>query len=271
MLSTLRNLKWNTIGTVGAFIVALVALVRPDVEPLLLGKHLAVSLPKEFIFNHRLGVLWITPWVDIRNEGGRQTDIAEVSIFFRDSDGEIIKTIGDSYLTRTSGEPAYFPWTTLSVKPGAVWVDRINFRQPLPAKDEDEFRQLVAQLEKYWISNLSNYQSLSPQKRVDPARKSALQTRIKSFFDRHFRLQRGAYKILIVLKGKDGGVMARSAYELVLFDSAIADIQSRLEEYVERPSAFFDGSLLTSVPITPILDEKLIEGLQTEVQTKGLL
>lgn len=271
MLNWLRTLPWTNIGTIGAFLVALAAFIRPDIEPFLRGPKVTVALPKEFVFNHRMGVLWMAPWVDIRNEGGRAADIGEVSILFKNSDGDFIKITGDSYLTRTSGDPTYFPWTSLSLKPNASWLDRINFREALPAKDEEVFRQLISELGRFWDESILPMAHTSQPKREDLKRKTELRAKIQTFFDTHFHLQRGTYKVLVVLRDRQNLVLAREAYELTLFDGAIADIKERLDEYVERPTTFFDGSLLTSVPLTPVKDQKSVDELLMQARAKGLL
>jgi hypothetical protein len=217
-----------------------------------------------------MGVLWVDPWVDIRNEGGQPVDIGDVSIFFKNSDGDFIKITGDSYLIRTSGEPTYFPWTSLSLKPGTGWLDRINFRETLPARDEEMFRQLISELGKYWDANNPPLPQISSPKKENPGRKNELRNKIRAFFDIHFHLQRGTYKALVVLKDRQNLVLAYKAYELTLFDSTIEDIKARLDEYVEKPTTFFDGSLLTSISLTPA-DQKSADELLMQAKAKQIL
>lgn len=248
-----RVIKWNSIGTFGTFLIALAAFFRPDIEALIKGNNVVATLPHEFVFNHRIGVLWVLPWVDIKNEGAKSIDIREISIYLINPDRKFIKLTGDSYINRAFGGADYFPWTTLTLKPDQRWVDRVNFREPLDQISEEKFRSIIAELGEHWGElDLQTFLESTTGKMSIINDNNKLLHESKKFFKENFKLTHGHYKMLLVLKSDKNEIITSSAYELTLFESTIISLEKRVDEYLNSSKSFFDGSLLTSIPLIPI-------------------
>ncbi|MCO7262407.1 hypothetical protein [Dickeya zeae] len=255
----IRSWNWNTIGTVGAFVVAVLALFRPDIESFYKGEKIVASLPSEFVLNHRLGVLWVLPWIDLKNEGGNTVDIKKMELYLIDSDNKITKLVADSYYDAKSSPDNFLPWTNLSIEKNQHPLERVNFREPLDHITENNFRQIISELGEYWGDMGPNTPKPIFDQSEDIKYKSkVLLAKAKDFFNSKFHITHGSYRMLLVLKSADNKIITESAYQFTIFESTIKALSNRVNEILYRPESFFDGSLLTSIPLTPIEDTKEI-------------
>lgn len=257
---SIRTWNWNTIGTVGAFVVAVLALFRPDIESFYKGEKIVASLPSEFVLNHRLGVLWVLPWIDLKNEGGKTVDIKEMNLYLIDSDNKVTKLVADSYYDAKSGSDNYLPWTNLSIDKDQHLLERVNFREPLDHITENNFRQIISELGEYWGSmDVNTPQPILNQSEDIKSKSRILLAKANDFFNSKFHITHSSYRMLLVLKSTDNKTITESAYQFTIFESTIKALSNRVNELLYKPESFFDGSLLTSIPLTPIEDTKEIE------------
>jgi hypothetical protein len=265
-------LNWATIGSVLASVVALAAFFRPDVEAALKGEKPTVELTKYIVLDHRVGILWMLPFISVSNQGGTRVNIREISMYFIDRDNKVTRLDGDSYLRRMPIDDKYYPWTTLSLAPGEKWIERVNFREPLEVQQEDTFRTLMSDLGKAWGKQF--YDSRIPRSSSAPNAEPNilnLKKRVQAFFSQNFKLHHGGYKLLVVLRNEENKIVEKRAYDLVIPEATIKALTEKIDGYFDSPPSEYDDSIFTEVPITPILDKESLEVLTGAVRQRNLL
>lgn len=268
----LGTLNWATIGSVLASVVALAAFFRPDVEAALKGEKPTVELTKYIVLDHRVGILWMLPFISVSNQGGTRVNIREISMYFIDRDNKVTRLDGDSYLRRMPIDDKYYPWTTLSLAPGEKWIERVNFREPLEVQQEDTFRTLMSDLGKAWGKQF--YDSRIPRSSSAPNAEPNilnLKKRVQAFFSQNFKLHHGGYKLLVVLRNEENKIVEKRAYDLVIPEATIKALTEKIDGYFDSPPSEYDDSIFTEVPITPILDKESLEVLTGAVRQRNLL
>ena len=144
--------NWPTASVIAALslCVALSALLRPEIEQLVKSPKIEARLADQLVLSQRVGVLWLTPFVELSNEGGKKASVRRVRMDIFGPDKLHILLNGESYLKRNSATQAYFPLVNLQIPANDQWLDRVNFREQMTQAEEESLRALMERLGKYW-------------------------------------------------------------------------------------------------------------------------
>ena len=252
-------------AAMGSFICALIAIVFPYIKTLFSSEHIEVSLPHTITLSHNIGVMEITPWIHIKNSGGKKADIESIRLVFSDRDGKNTVLVADSYANSQSVEGEYLPWNPIAIGEDQAWSGRIKFRPELSESTEEIYRKLRLDFARakesalpLLLPPLPNLKQTVKQRKVIPDQeKFALISRAKNFFDNVFFLKKGDYKLTAVADSALKREAARTEYKFVVFESTLNEIknisepkETQVDEPFSSAGLLFDqDSLALSVPI----------------------
>lgn len=252
------------IGALGSFFCALVVIVVPLIRQQLARDNVEIFLPKSIALSHNVGVMEITPWITLRNDGGRRVDIESLRLKLVDSDKVTHELVADAYLDGAQLDQNYLPWAPLAIEQGKSWSGRIKFKPELTDSDEDTYRQLrldFARAREVALDKLpkDGPPVLRPSKPDAPVSQEnrELLNRAKVFFDKEFFLKKGEYEIAAVADSSTQRELALTRYKFVVYESTLSEIKNISESKVDlvnnpfpRVGLLFDqDDLALSVPL----------------------
>jgi hypothetical protein len=132
-------------------------------------------------------------------------------------------------------------FTPISVKPGEVWANMVNFWKLLPRQEENRIRQATHTLQEDVVRKRRDLAEAG-DKDTYPLADDALVAPFTQLFDRQFKWKPDEYAITLSMDTEPPNAFSKEEFRFVLFDWETEYLQRIAGEYAkgfgifERPS-----------------------------------
>jgi hypothetical protein len=259
------------LSTLGASVVSVFALIvafagaffQREIIEWRLGEQVDFKLSRNLSVGHRLGVVWLEPYLQINNVGGKEMAIGNAKLWMVDTTKKFNLELEGTALgvaDRAEIRPNY--GVDLRLRGGQQWSEKVAFKEPLSEAEDDEWKKLMSAVQESQIVVPSlaflgkATGRIHGQKSADEI--SALEAKATDFFKKTFKLKPGHYKLFAALFDDKNRIIAKKAYEFYVAPYVV----EALSKQVGSKSYFgiaFGSDLLTEVTLKPLNDPAEIE------------
>jgi hypothetical protein len=220
---------------VWSVLIAIAALVLsqiPPVSQLLKGRRVRMMLARQFSVWHVMGRVHVDIVVGIRNVAGRDIFISRIDCFVVDDQGRGRSLAVPTYLQAASGSDASeFVLNGLLLAPGDYWSHILRCSEELTDREQDELEEIRRRFDAAGISDFAPQNEGATLPEAD----AALLDQAVGYFNRHFWLLSGHYRLLITATSQSGNgkdvVAGVAGCGFTLYDGNIVALRSIVDKY----------------------------------------
>ncbi|WP_199611593.1 hypothetical protein [Flocculibacter collagenilyticus] len=213
-----------------SFLVAFVALILSQLPPIRLWfkkAKLDLELYSRVHITHKVGNPNIQTHLILRNIGGRNTRIKEISIDI-ERDGKFLDTlIAQNYLPDALNNQSVL-FTNFSLSPNDEWSNRVNLLNYFDREEEKSFKASEKALREEII------RLREPLKDGDKTNVKVTDQFVEPFtqmFKNKFIWKPGDYQFHINVKTLDQKADIKKSFRFILFESQSEDLESYVKDF----------------------------------------
>ena len=235
--------EWPAIATAVAAFAALLLSQLPPIRFLIRGRRVQIVLAEGVMITHYLGSVNLVAFLSIVNTGGIAVALANLSCRLVGPDGTQHKLPAQTSISRElpiqQGQSSpEFPLGWVTLKPGEQWSQTVRFYEAWPDSDARESSDIVQAIREDITSKLSPEWTPGPLVEAD----AQLVERARDFFEAHFDLVPGPYRLEVKAELPNGAVIAEQYYEFALHESSIGALRAGPDEYKYGAGIYFASS-----------------------------
>jgi len=227
---------WSTV-------IALLALILSQLPPLrelLKHRELRIVVPETVSLYHFMGNLQISGFLALHNVGGRSITVQKVECVLLDDDGHPLRLPAQTYWSRAqaaSGQELFIGWIHLS--PSEHWAESVHFYKVWSVQDEEDSAKIVTSIRDDITAKRAAATTYLPN---SPDADDKLAKDAKDFFEKHFNLTKGNYRLLIAAISEKTDVVAVRGFDFTLYDHHIRALRSVADDYKTGAGIYYPVS-----------------------------
>jgi len=235
-------------------LIALGLSLYPFIRDLVKGTKIYINVQNQFQLYTDFGSVHVIIFLDIHNIGGQPINISRIDcVIERDSDHIFPLQARTYYMTE--GRQALIGWIPL--KKGEHWTNDVDCYDLFEEEDAEQANSFASRV----------MQIANEKKQATPNTHKNLKG-VKEFFDSHFKLKRGNYKLFVAAISDSDEIVCVRGFDFTLFESNIdtlTSVKAGYEDGLFVPTSY--------IPVAPRLhpiedDEKARSRYQKLIHTR---
>jgi len=231
-----------------SFVVAAIALVASLAGPIrrfLKATRLVMEVHPRIALDHTFGNPQANLYIDLRNIGGRDIRVNEITMTVKRDDSELKKIRGQVYF-ETTGSQESLLLVPFNVKATESWAHPVKF-YALPDRQLDQkIRKNISELKSDILKKRETLGEELAGKTLVTADDKFVQPFIE-LFNKQFFWKAGEYAITINIVTEPAKALLTKHFRFVIYESETADLHDEVEDYKYGSGVYFKNSKQTSI------------------------
>lgn len=257
MESTQFN-KYSIFIAVVALLISLAAFLTEPIISVIKGEQIDVSIERKLFPGSTLGRFFVSPFVTISNEGGKNIRLGEVSLDITFENGK--KTILKADTFQMSYSNGNLPLRDVLLRSGNTWSGRVELKEQLASNEEEMNDQLYSEarksahvsqanhnkkaleLQEKILERISqssqpkaallalNFADLQTPDRFDPS--DEILQKARAIFEKNIsQIEKGEHSATLTVSSASDKVLYKKLFRFTIYENQLSNLQASFDGY----------------------------------------